>query len=180
MSEWIDDSEILEKLNQTRSVRGFLLKALEFIEQSIADLVERVFQKDDYAVKYAVKPLLKSSGPLGDVNVRLKLIFGLGIISKEVYLDIELMASLRERLNNDPQEYRFSDEELLSELKKLHALSDVSRAQLANIIPLKEIDPSNRAIYQAQQEKVVHSAWILSIITLYQSLHPSNSLLQAH
>ncbi|CAG9295059.1 MltR family transcriptional regulator [Celerinatantimonas diazotrophica] len=178
MAEWIDDSEILEKLNQTRSVRGFMLKALEFIEQSIADLVERVFQKDDYAVKYAVTPLLKSSGPLGDVSVRLKLIFGLGIISKEVYQDIELMASLRDQLNNDPQEYQFSDEVLVNELKKLHTLSDVSRAQLANIIPLEEIAPSNQTIYQAQQEKVIHSIWILSVITLYQSLHPSNSLLK--
>ncbi len=35
-----------------------------------------VFRKDDYAVKYAVEPLLDGDGPLGDLSVRLKLIYG--------------------------------------------------------------------------------------------------------
>lgn len=51
----------------------------------------KVFRKDDYAVKYAVEPLLEGDGPLGKLSVRLKLLFALGAISREVYEDISIL-----------------------------------------------------------------------------------------
>ncbi|MBF4190326.1 hypothetical protein ISX56_34390, partial [Serratia ureilytica] len=49
-------------------------------DEAINVLVVQVFRKDDYAVKYAVEPLLSGSGPLGELSVRLKLMYGLGVI----------------------------------------------------------------------------------------------------
>ncbi|WP_266099307.1 MltR family transcriptional regulator, partial [Klebsiella michiganensis] len=48
------------------------------------------------AVKYAVEPLLDGDGPLGDLSVRLKLIYGLGVISRAEYEDAELIALLEQ------------------------------------------------------------------------------------
>jgi mannitol operon repressor len=64
-----------------------LIAAVELLTGRSTILVLQVFRKDDYAVKYAVEPLLDGSGPLGDLSLRLKLIYGLGVISRHEYED---------------------------------------------------------------------------------------------
>lgn len=49
----------------------------------------------------------------GDLSVRLKLIYGLGVISRAEYEDAELLMALREELNHDGNEYNFTDDEIL-------------------------------------------------------------------
>ena len=58
-------TEVLEKLNAGKTVRSFLIAAVELLAEALNVLVVQVFRKDDYAVKYAVEPLLSGSGPLG-------------------------------------------------------------------------------------------------------------------
>jgi mannitol operon repressor len=86
-------------------------------------LVLQVFRKDDYAVKYAVEPLLDGDGPLGDLSVRLKLIYGLGVLSRPEYEDAELLMALREELNHDGNEYAFTDDEILGPFGELHCVT---------------------------------------------------------
>src|SRR5471032_1177120 len=76
------ENRVLEKLNAGKSVRSFLMTAVELLAEALDILVVQVFRKDDYAVKYAVEPLLTGTGPLGDLSVRLKLIYALGVISR--------------------------------------------------------------------------------------------------
>lgn len=83
----------------------------------------QVFRKDDYAVKYAVEPLLDGDGPLGDLSVRLKLIYGLGVINRQEYEDAELLMALREELNHDGNEYAFTDDEILGPFGELHCVA---------------------------------------------------------
>jgi mannitol operon repressor len=59
-----------------KTVRSFLIAAVELLTEAVNILVLQVFRKDDYAVKYAVEPLLDGSGPLGDLSVRLSLSMG--------------------------------------------------------------------------------------------------------
>lgn len=72
------ENQVLEKLNAGKTVRSFLIAAVELLAEALNVLVVQVFRKDDYAVKYAVEPLLSGSGPLGELSVRLKLMYGLG------------------------------------------------------------------------------------------------------
>ena len=83
------ENRVLERLNAGRSVRSFLFAAVELLAEAVNVLVLQVFRKDDYAVKYAVEPLLLGDGPLGELSVRLKLIYGLGVISRHEYEDCE-------------------------------------------------------------------------------------------
>jgi mannitol operon repressor len=53
-----------------KTVRS-LIAAVELLTEAVNILVLQVFRKDDYAVKYAVEPLLDGSGPLGDLSLRL-------------------------------------------------------------------------------------------------------------
>ena len=117
------ENRVLERLNAGRSVRSFLIAAVELLTEAVNLLVLQVFRKDDYAVKYAVEPLLLGDGPLGELSVRLKLIYGLGVISRHEYEDCELLMALREELNHDGTEYRFSDDEILGPFGELHCVS---------------------------------------------------------
>jgi len=101
---------VLERLNAGKNVRSFLIAAVELLTEAVNVLVLQVFRKDDYAVKYAVEPLLDGEGPLGNLSVRLKLIYGLGVITRAEYEDAELLMALREELNHDGSEYAFPDD----------------------------------------------------------------------
>ena len=61
------ENRVLERLNAGKTVRSFLIAAVELLTEAVNILVLQVFRKDDYAVKYAVEPLLDGSGPLGSI-----------------------------------------------------------------------------------------------------------------
>ncbi len=79
------EDEVLERLNEQDGPRGFFLEAVTILEEAVDSLMRRAFRQEEYAVKYAIEPLLNQSGPLGQLEVRLKLIFALGLISLERY-----------------------------------------------------------------------------------------------
>ena len=117
------ENRVLERLNAGKTVRSFLIATVELLTEAVNILVLQVFRKDDYAVKYAVEPLLDGDGPLGDLSVRLKLIYGLGVISRAEYEDAELLMALREELNHDGNEYSFTDDEILGPFGELHCVA---------------------------------------------------------
>ena len=52
------ENRVLERLNAGKTVRSFLIATVELLTEAVNILVLQVFRKDDYAVKYAVEPLL--------------------------------------------------------------------------------------------------------------------------
>ena len=133
------ENRVLERLNAGKTVRSFLITAVELLTEAVNLLVLQVFRKDDYAVKYAVEPLLDGDGPLGDLSVRLKLIYGLGVINRQEYEDAELLMALREELNHDGNEYAFTDDsfsalDFKTDAALRHALQDETRDAAVLII----------------------------------------------
>ncbi|MDU7101635.1 MAG: MltR family transcriptional regulator [Enterobacter sp.] len=121
----------------------------------------KVFRKDDYAVKYAVEPLLDGDGPLGDLSVRLKLIYGLGVLNRQEYEDAELLMALREELNHDGNEYTFTDDEILGPFGELHCVTALP--------PVPQFDNSDPELYAMQKlryQQVVRSTMVLSLTEL--------------
>ncbi|MCI1029850.1 MltR family transcriptional regulator [Pantoea dispersa] len=155
------ENRVLERLNAGRSVRSFLIAAVELLAEAVNLLVLQVFRKDDYAVKYAVEPLLLGDGPLGELSVRLKLIYGLGVINRHEYEDCELLLALREELNHDTSDYRFTDDEILGPFGELHCVlawppqPDFTRD-----------DAALRAMQQQRYLQMVRSTMVLSLTEL--------------
>ncbi|MDI8746355.1 MltR family transcriptional regulator, partial [Salmonella enterica subsp. enterica serovar Montevideo] len=56
----------------------------------------------------ATRPEAIGVGLPGHLSVRLKLIYGLGVLSRTEYEDAELLMALREELNHDGNEYAFT------------------------------------------------------------------------
>lgn len=155
------ENRVLERLNAGKTVRSFLIATVELLTEAVNILVLQVFRKDDYAVKYAVEPLLEGSGPLGDLSVRLKLIYGLGVISRAEYEDAELLMALREELNHDGNEYSFTDDEIIGPFGKLHCV--------AALPPTPQFDDSDAELLAMQKlryQQMVRSTMVLSLTEL--------------
>lgn len=156
------ENRVLERLNAGKTVRSFLIATVELLTEAVNILVLQVFRKDDYAVKYAVEPLLDGDGPLGDLSVRLKLIYGLGVISRAEYEDCELLMALREELNHDGNEYAFTDDEILGPFGELHCVSALPPAPVFDVSG----DPELRAMQQQRYQQIVRSTMVLSLTEL--------------
>ncbi|MEA1062964.1 mannitol operon repressor MtlR [Erwinia sp. HR93] len=154
------ENRILERLNAGSSVRSLLIASVDLLAEAVNLLVTQVFRKDDYAVKYAVEPLLSGSGPLGNLSVRLKLIYGLGMISRREYEDCELLMALREELNYDGSDYAFTDDEILGPFGELHCVTTLPPA------PAIGDDPALLALQQQRYQQIVRSTMVLSLTEL--------------
>lgn len=154
------ENSVLERLNAGITVREFLRAAITLLAEAVAILVTQVFRKDDYAVKYAVEPLLVGAVPLAELSVRLKLVYALGVISRQEYEDAELLLmALHEELQQDPGDYRFTDDEILGPFGELHCVAafppspSISRA------------PEDEALAKMQRQRyqqMVRSTMVLS------------------
>ncbi|WP_308420894.1 MltR family transcriptional regulator [Hafnia psychrotolerans] len=158
------ENRVLEKLNAGKTVRSFLMTAVELLAEALDILVVQVFRKDDYAVKYAVEPLLNGSGPLGDLSVRLKLIYALGVISRHEYEDAELLMALREELNYDGEDYRFTDDEILGPFGELHCVTELPPAP--TFPKPGEADESLIAMQRQRYQQIVRSTMVLCVTGL--------------
>ena len=142
------ENRVLERLNAGKTVRSFLITAVELLTEAVNLLVLQVFRKDDYAVKYAVEPLLDGDGPLGDLSVRLK-----------------LMMALREELNHDGNEYAFTDDEILGPFGELHCV--------AALPPPPQFEPADSSLYAMQiqrYQQAVRSTMVLSLTELISKI----------
>jgi mannitol operon repressor len=171
MTAAFNETDIIEKLNNSPSVRGFFITAVEVLEEAIDALMQRIFRKDDFAVQSVVGPLLHDSGPLGNLPVRLKLLYGLGVIPDDVYHDMEDIIKLRNELNNDVQEYQFTDPLILSSIKELRLLKSMSLAQLDENSPDQDMDSEFYQLQLLRQQRIIKSGLSLAIIEMCNELN---------
>lgn len=160
---------IYEKLNEATSIRGFITASVAVFDEAIDSLINRVFRKTDFAVKSVVDSLFMTSGPLFDLGIRLKVLFGLGVIDHHVFQDINAFIQIKETLNNDEKDHDFSADIIIEFLQRLHHQKD---KHLLNFPPEKEENPDSLAyqIKKQRQEKLVRSCLILSISEIYEQL----------
>ncbi len=156
------ENRVLERLNAGKTVRSLLIAAVELLTEAVNLLVIKVFRKDDYAVKYAVEPLLEGDGPLGDLSVRLKLIYGLGVLSRAEYEDCELLMALREELNHDGSEYGFTDDEIIGPFGELHCVTAFPPTPTL----LDGNDAALLAMQRQRYQQMVRSTMVLSLTAL--------------
>ncbi|WBA10358.1 MltR family transcriptional regulator [Salinivibrio kushneri] len=170
MAENFDETDIIERLNQAPTVRGFFVAAVDTFEASIDGLIKRVFRKDNFAVESVVGPLLHDTGPLGDLSVRLKLLFGLGVLSDDAYHDIELIIKLKNQLSNDADDYQFTDPKVLDAVKKLRKANTMGMLQLDLGPSGDDIDIEFYQLQLQRQRQVIRSGLSLAIVEICNEL----------
>ncbi|ODS10570.1 MltR family transcriptional regulator [Vibrio scophthalmi] len=168
MTDNINETEIIERLNSAPSVRGFFIETVNVFNDSIDGLVQRIFRKDNFAVQSVVGPLLQDSGPLGDLSVRLKLLFGLGVLSDDIYHDIEDIIKLKNQLNSDASDYEFTDSNILEPIKKLNLVKNMGMVQLEVSEP--DIDLEFYQLQLQRQQQIIKSGLSLAIVDICNEL----------
>lgn len=159
------ENQILERLNQRPEVHLFFQEVVVLITQAIDKLMLKVFRKDDYAVKYAVEPLLSGSGPLGELSVRLKLLFALGALSREDYEDIELFLALNESLSLENVNLDYTDDEILGSIKMLHCMGTLPEMMRFDQ-PEDIVDKQLIELQKQRFQQMIKSSLVLSVTAL--------------
>ncbi|KKA43618.1 MULTISPECIES: MltR family transcriptional regulator [unclassified Salinivibrio] len=170
MAENFDETDIIERLNQAPTVRGFFVAAVDTFETAIDGLIKRVFRKDNFAVESVVGPLLHDTGPLGDLSVRLKLLFGLGVLSDDAYHDIEQIIKLKNQLSNDADDYQFTDPKVLDAVKKLRKANTMGMLSLDIGPPEDDVDIEFYQLQLQRQQQVIRSGLSLAIVEICNEL----------
>ncbi|SJZ97037.1 mannitol repressor protein [Vibrio cincinnatiensis] len=171
MAEKINETDILERLNEAPSVRGFFITTVEVLAQAIDTLMQRIFRKDNFAVQSVVGPLLDDTGPLGNLSVRLKLLYGLGVIADDVYHDIETIIKLRNQLNSDGTEYVFTDPKIIAAIEVLNLVQKMGLLPVNNIEPDGDIDLEFYHLQLQRQQQIIRSGLSLTIIEICNELN---------
>lgn len=159
------ENQILERLNQRPELHLFFQEAIVLISQAIDKLMLKVFRKDDYAVKYAVEPLLTVNGPLGDLSVRLKLLFALGAITRETYEDIELFLALNDSLSQQELKLDYIDDEIIGSIKMLHCIGPLPEMMRFDQ-PEDMVDQQLMSLQKQRYQQMVKSSLVLSVADL--------------
>ncbi|MEL7293527.1 MAG: MltR family transcriptional regulator [Pseudomonadota bacterium] len=170
MADRINESEIIERLNGAPSVRGFFIAAVDVFEDAIDALIQRIFRKDNFAVQSVVGPLLGDSGPLGDLSVRLKLLYGLGVLPDDVYHDIEDIIKIKNELNSDASDYEFTNPNVLGPIKQLHLVQKMGMVQLEVSEPDDDIDLDFYQLQLQRQQQIIKSGLSLAIVEICNEL----------
>lgn len=163
------ENRILERLNARQTLTGFIETAVGLLAEAVDLLILQAFRKDDYAVKYAVEPLLEGTGPLANLSVRLKLIYALGVISRDEYEDVELLVALNGELLNENKIYSFTDDEILGPISMLHCMTALPPQPTLHL-PEDVVDESLITMQEQRYQQMVRSTLVLSITDLVTNL----------
>ena len=164
----LSDDLIYEKLNDAASIRGFVTAAVALFDEAVDCLINKVFRKNDFAVKSVVDSLFETSGPLAALSIRLKVLLGLGVISQDIFEDITAFLQLKEQLNNDVDEHYFADELILSFAHELQSFKD--KALLPTEETVVDLSTLVGKMKQQRKENLVRSCLILTITEICRQL----------
>ncbi|OBW93350.1 mannitol repressor protein [Gallibacterium salpingitidis] len=166
---------IEEKLNEVTTARGLIIAAVTIFDEAIDHLINKVFRKTDFVVESVIESLFEHSGPLFDFKIRLKVLLGLGVISKEIFEDINAFIKLKEIINNQEQEASFSDPMFLKFIQQLHCIKE--SLFIKDPIPdPKATDSLLEQVKIIRWEKMIRSYLILSILHINEALQIESPL----
>ncbi|MGL6258523.1 MltR family transcriptional regulator [Vibrio sp. WXL103] len=169
------ETELLEALAESNNAAECLLCAFDALEDMIDALLQNVFHKDDYSVKFVVEPLLTADGPLGDIMIRTKLLLGLGILSKGNYDDIEIFVTLKEWVKAQQGQVDFCDENILFELNRVQAIKQSMPIEFSTAA-LNDLSDELQQMYLMRHFQKVRSTIVLVVTGLIQGLSQDNPL----
>jgi mannitol operon repressor len=152
------------------------MAAYDALDDTVDAVLKGIFQKDDTAVKFVVEPLLNSGGPLGEIMVRAKLLLGLGVISKEVYDDLEIFVTLKEWAKIQGDEVSFTDPNVLFELNKTHAIQKIMPIEY-DAEMVESMSGPMLDMFMGRHNQKVQSTIVLAITDLINTLCRDNALI---
>lgn len=170
------ENDVLEHLTAGHTVADLINAGISMLGEAVDTLLTRVFLRDDYAVKYAVEPLLNRDGPLGDLALRCKLLYGLGVLSRADYQDSEQLLTFAAQLSQSNHTVNFTDAAVLNALSALHCITELPPLPPCTL----QHDPAFRRLHQQRQQQIVRSSAVLALTGLLTRIHASQAFNRDH
>ena len=101
--------------------------------------------------------------------MRLKLIYALGVISRDEYEDVELLVALNNELEQENIVYSFTDDEILGPISMLHCMTALPPQPTLHM-PEDVVDDALRTMQEQRYQQMVRSALVLSVTDLITRL----------
>lgn len=166
----LSEKFVYEKLNDTKTIHEFLIDSICIFDELVEILINRVFRKTDFVVESVIESLFSISGPLFDLEIKLKILLGLGAINRNVFEDITAFIKFEQQTANINIE--FSAQQVINFVL---ALNLSPRQSLEHIyLNTQEENDKTGLLYQMKllrQEKLIRSCLLLTINEIYQQLH---------
>lgn len=169
------ETELLEALSEAESASACLMAAYDALDDTVDAVLKNIFKKDDTAIKFVVEPLLNSGGPLGEIMIRAKLLLGLGVISKELYDDLEVFVTLKEWAKIQGEDTSFTEVDVIFELNKVHAIQRIMPIEYdADMV--ESMSGPMLEMFLGRHNQKVKSTIILAITDIITTLCRDNAL----
>jgi DNA-binding MltR family transcriptional regulator len=106
------------------SDRGCVLVGAAMLEEDLAALFKVVFQKNAIPGKVE-KSLFDANGPLSTFSAKIKMAYGMGLIDRPVFDDLELIRRIRNEFAHSPAKVDFVDDRFKPLVESLNAIQDI-------------------------------------------------------
>lgn len=169
------ETELLEALSEAESAGACLMAAYDALDDTVDAVLKNIFKKDDTAIKFVVEPLLNSGGPLGEIMVRGKLLLGLGVISKELYDDLEVFVTLKEWAEIQGEDTSFTEVDVIFELNKVHAIQRIMPIEY-DAEMVETMSGPMLQMFLGRHHQKVKSTIVLAITDIINTLCRDNAL----
>ncbi|WP_435250235.1 MltR family transcriptional regulator [Vibrio sp. nBUS_14] len=169
------ETELLEALSEAESASACLMAAYDALDDTVDAVLKNIFKKDDTAIKFVVEPLLNSGGPLGEIMVRGKLLLGLGVISKELYDDLEVFVTLKEWAKIQGEDTNFTEVDVIFELNKVHAVQRIMPIEY-DAEMVETMSGPMLQMFLGRHHQKVKSTIVLAITDIIHTLCRDNAL----
>jgi DNA-binding MltR family transcriptional regulator len=112
--------QIIQEL-MTESDRGCILVGANVLDDFLEEKLKTALVKNSHALKHAVAPLFGSMGPLGTFSAKIKLAYGLGLIPKYCFTDLEKIRRIRNVAAHEYSAMSFESPEIIQITRTLEA-----------------------------------------------------------
>ena len=168
------DTDIIERLSAADTAYDFFTVSYDLFEDAINIQLQNIFKKDTHTLKYAIEPLLNKNGPLANIDVRIKLLYSLGLLSRHTFQNIEIFIELNRFVKMESRTIDFLSPLIINRLKAITTMPT-----MPTNLNVNGVEDNSHYIVQMkleQNKQVIKSSLILAITEIIKELHRETPL----
>jgi DNA-binding MltR family transcriptional regulator len=170
--------QILKEL-EAESDRGCILVAASALDVFLEELLKTRLVADQHTLKYAVRALFEPMGPLATFSAKIKLAYGLGLISRTDFTDLEKIRRIRNIASHEYSAMTFESQEII-EISRTLDSADRAVEHLpvsdkkANTNPQKSAPKPQAKVSMERMRFILTVSWVAGRLDFKSEYFESN------
>jgi len=142
--------ELRHQMLLEESDRGCVLIGAAALDNAMEDLLRQIFSADPAILKKSVEPLLEPNGPLGSYSAKTQVLNALGLLTLDIYGDLERIRKIRNRFAHVRDPVSFDDQSVIDVVASLRTAEFFRKGiRRFNIKRQSSHAPSDRVLAEA-------------------------------